>query len=259
MILSSGGSDWLQGSGAATRVDGGFRINARKVFASGAPAGNLLMTSAVYDDPEAGPTVLHFGVPMNAPGVQIVPTWRALGMRGTGSHDIELNDVFVGDAAISGRRPQGKWHPLFHIISMIAFPLVYSAYVGVAHAARDVAVRAGGKAPYRRPPDLSRRRHRKRARGGEARSGGDVLAPRPRTSQGLETTNRVMIGRTLVARSVLKVVELALEATGGSGFYRSTGLERLFRDAQAARFHPLQEGAQRDYAGRMALGLEVRA
>jgi len=136
VILSSGGSDWLQGSGAATRVDGGFRINARKVFASGAPAGNLLMTSAVYDDPEAGPTVLHFGVPMNAPGVQIVPTWRTRGMRGTGSHDIVINDLFIADTAISGKRPQGKWHPLFHIISMIAFPLVYSAYVGVAQAAR---------------------------------------------------------------------------------------------------------------------------
>jgi acyl-CoA dehydrogenase len=58
---------------------------------------------------------------------------------------------------------------------------------------------------------------------------------------------------------VLNVAELALQAAGGSGFYRTTGLERLFRDAQAARFHPLQEGAQRDYAGRMALGLEVRA
>ena len=75
---------------------------------------------------------------------------------------------------------------------------------------------------------------------------------------GRETTNRVMTG-TLVARSVLNVAELALQAAGGSGFYRTTGHERLFRDAQAARFHPLREGAQRDYAGRMALGLEVRA
>jgi hypothetical protein len=54
MLLSSGGSDWLQGSGTATRVDGGYRIDARKIFASGAPAGDLLMTSAVYQDPEGG-------------------------------------------------------------------------------------------------------------------------------------------------------------------------------------------------------------
>ena len=74
--LSSGGSDWLQGSGTATRVDGGYRINARKIFASGAPAGDLLMTSAVYQDPQAGPSVLHFAVPMRAEGVKILDTWR---------------------------------------------------------------------------------------------------------------------------------------------------------------------------------------
>ena len=64
-----------------------------------------------------------------------------------------------------------------------------------------------------------------------------------------------MIGRTLVARGVLKTVELAMEAAGGGAFYRSAGMERLFRDAQACRYHPLQEGAQRNFAGRLALAL----
>ena len=40
-----------------------------------------------------------------------------MGMRGTGSNDIALKDVFVADAAIAGRRAQGKWHPLFHTIA----------------------------------------------------------------------------------------------------------------------------------------------
>src|SRR5262245_31262955 len=88
VLLSSGGSDWLQGSGTATRVEGGFRINGRKIFASGAPAGDLLLTSAVYDDPVDGPSVLHFAVPMIAEGVKLLDTWRVMGMRGTGSHDI---------------------------------------------------------------------------------------------------------------------------------------------------------------------------
>src|SRR3546814_6728049 len=61
--------------------------------------------------------------------------------------DVELKDVFVPDAAISGRRPQGKWHPLFHIISMVAFPLIYSAYVGVAEGARAAAIAAAAKKP----------------------------------------------------------------------------------------------------------------
>ena len=73
----------------------------------------------------------------------------------------------------------------------------------------------------------------------------------------IRTTNRVMIGRTLVARGVLKSVELAMEAAGGGAFYRSVGLERLFRDAQACRYHPLQEGAQRAFTGKLALGQDV--
>ena len=84
-----------------------------------------------------------------------------------------------------------------------------------------------------------------------------MIAAAGTNDPGLATTNRIMIGRTLVARGVLKTVELALEAAGGSAFYRSAGLERLFRDAQAARFHPLRDGAQQKYAGRFALGMDV--
>ena len=72
ILVSSGGSDWLKSAGSATRTEGGYLINARKIFSSGCPAGDLLVTSAVYDDPETGPTVLHFAVPLKAEGVTIV-------------------------------------------------------------------------------------------------------------------------------------------------------------------------------------------
>jgi alkylation response protein AidB-like acyl-CoA dehydrogenase len=45
--------------------------------------------------------------------------------------------------------------------------------------------------------------------------------------------------KTIAAEHVLATVEKALEAAGGSGFYRKPGLERLLRDAHAAQFHPL--------------------
>jgi alkylation response protein AidB-like acyl-CoA dehydrogenase len=211
VILSSGGSDWLQGSGTATRVDGGFRINGRKIFTSGAPAGDLLMTSAVYDDPQAGPSVLHFAVSMKTEGVKILDTWKVMGMRGTGSHDIQLTDVFITDSGISLKRPQGKWHLLFHIISMIAIPLIYSVYVGIAEAARDLAIKQAAK---------------RRADGHVAYLLGgieneltaarlalqEMIEAAAANEPGFGTTNRVMIGRTLVARGVLKTVELAMEA-----------------------------------------------
>src|SRR5215469_13279925 len=140
ILVSSGGSDWLKSAGTATKTDGGYLINARKIFSSGCPAGDLLVTSAVYDDPDAGASVLHFAVPLNAAGVTILDTWHVMGLRGSGSHDIDLKDVFIPEAAIAGTRPQGKWHMLFHVISMIAFPLIYSAYLGVAEGARAKAL-----------------------------------------------------------------------------------------------------------------------
>ena len=143
--MTSGGSDWLAGSGRAEKVNGGYRITGRKVFASGAPAGDLFMTMAVHDDPESGPTVLHFAIPFDTRGLEIKDTWRTLGMRGTGSHDIVLDGVFVPDAAIGLRRPAGRWGPAWHVVAMLALPLIYAVYVGVAEAARALALRPAAR------------------------------------------------------------------------------------------------------------------
>lgn len=256
VLVSSGGSDWLKSAGRAERVEGGFKITARKIFASGSPMGDLLVTSAVYDDPEQGATVLHFAAPLKAPGVKLHDNWRVMGMRGTGSQDVELDGVFIPDAAISGRRPQGKWHPLFHTISMIAFPIIYAAYLGVAEGARARALEIARK---------------KLDDGNIAYLAGEMenaftsavlahdhtVALAANEKPGPETTSKAMIGRTLVARHAIRTVELALEVAGGGAFYRSAGLERAFRDVQAARFHPLQEKPQLRYTGRVALGLDI--
>src|SRR5438552_3317016 len=69
ILSSSGGSDWLAGSGRADKVDDGYRVTARKIFASGSPAADLFSTMAVYDDPMNGPTVIHFVIPLDTPGV----------------------------------------------------------------------------------------------------------------------------------------------------------------------------------------------
>jgi alkylation response protein AidB-like acyl-CoA dehydrogenase len=73
VLLSSGGSDWIAGSGEAEKVDGGYRITARKVFTSGAPAGDLLMTGAISEE-DGERTVLHFAVPLGAPEVTVLDT-----------------------------------------------------------------------------------------------------------------------------------------------------------------------------------------
>jgi alkylation response protein AidB-like acyl-CoA dehydrogenase len=74
---------------------------------------------------------------------------------------------------------------------------------------------------------------------------------------GEKTSSRSMIRRTIVGQNAIKTVERAMEVAGGAGFYRKMGLERAFRDVQAARYHPLQEKPQLRYTGRVALGLDV--
>jgi len=255
LLLSSGGSDWIAGSGKAEKVEGGYRINARKVFTSGAPTGDILMTGAILETDE-GSSVLHFGVPMNSPHVKVLDTWRTLGMRGTGSHDVLIEGHVVPEAAIAVRRQAGQWHPLFQIISTIAFPLIYAVYLGVAESARDIAIDlAKKKMPGRHAVDLAGRMETDLTAARLAHE--SMLAAVRLNAPSADTVNRVMIGRQLVARHAISAVEYAMELAGGAGFYRSAGLERRFRDIQAARYHPLQSGPQAEYAGAMALGLPV--
>jgi alkylation response protein AidB-like acyl-CoA dehydrogenase len=256
VLASSGGSDWLTGSGRAEKVDGGYRVTGRKIFASGSPAADLFSTMAVHDDPAEGPTVVHFVIPFEAPGVKVHDNWRTLGMRGTGSHDVTLDGVFVPDAAISARRPSGRWSDVWHVVAATALPIVYSVYVGVAEAARDVALR---EAARRRgdgavqelagamETELAAARLALRSMI-EAAAGGAV---------GPGVTNTIMIGRTLAGQAALRTVDAAMELAGGAAFFRGAGLERLFRDVQGARYHALRGAAQRRYAGRLALGLDI--
>ena len=255
-LLSSGGSDWITGSGRAEKVDGGYRINARKIFTSGAPSGDLLMTGAVYAPEGQDPVVLHFGIPMNSPHVKVLDTWRTLGMRGTGSHDVLIDGHIVPDAAIAVQRKAGEWHPLFQIIATIAFPLIYSVYLGVAESAREIALGlAKKKVPGRHAVELAGRMDTELTAARLARE--SMLAAVRLNAPSAVTVNQVMIGRQLVGRHAIAAVEYAMELAGGAGFYRSEGLERRFRDIQAARYHPLQAGPQAEYAGAMALGMPV--
>ncbi|HEY1075231.1 MAG TPA: acyl-CoA dehydrogenase family protein [Fontimonas sp.] len=253
VLLSSGGSDWIAGSGEARKVDGGYRVKARKVFTSGAAAGDLLMTGALLRGPD-GDAVIHFGLPMKAPEVKVLDNWRTLGMRATGSNDVVIDDYFVADAAVSFTRKAGEWHPVFQIIATVAFPLIYAVYVGIAERARNLAIGLAKGKPLRDDALLIAGRMDTALRGAQLAHRGMIEAVED-IAPSAESVNEVMIGRTLVAEQAIRTVELAMELAGGAGFYRAQGLERLFRDIQAARYHPLQPGPQARYAGAIALGL----
>ena len=251
-LLSTGAGDWLYGNGEARKVDGGYRLRGRKSFVSGVLSGDLLLTSAVEGD-----SVLHFGLPVKSEGIRIEETWRTLGMRATGSHDVIFEDVFLPEQAVSLRRPQGAWHPLFHLIVLLALPLIYSVYAGVAASAREIALTLARRRP-RLEPILQQVGELENAYAKVQIAHADMVRGALGAAPGMETTHRMLAARSLLAEGVLQTVSAALETAGGAGFYRTQPLERLFRDAQAARYHPLAQVPQKDLAARLALGLEVK-
>lgn len=189
---------------------------------------------------------------MKSSAVHIEDTWRTLGMRGTASNDVVIEDLFIPAANVAFSRKAGEWHPVFETIATIAFPLIYAVYLGVAESARDIAIEIAKKKPRSDQSLAGRMDTELRAAQLAHRWMLDAVA---RNAPSAETVNEVMIGRTLVARHAIATVDLAMELAGGASFYRATGLERRFRDIQGARFHPLQAGPQARYAGAMALGL----
>ena len=72
----------------------------------------------------------------------------------------------------------------------------------------------------------------------------------------VDLASKILTRKTIAARNVIATAEKALEVTGGSGFFRKIGLERLLRDAHASQFHPLPEKRQQVFTGRHVLGLE---
>lgn len=256
VLVSTGAGDWVESVGKTERVPGGYRVSAVKRFGSGSPAGDLLLTSAPYQDPERGWEVLVFPVPLDAPGVTVGNDWDTLGMRATGSNSIELENVFVPDEAVSLRRPRGQWHPSWNVTVTVAVPIFMAPYVGIAERA---AALAREKVASRAPDHLllqslgelgnaltvAQMAFREMI---EIANDFDFM---PRT----EDADRMLIRKTIAANAVLATVNKAVEVVGGGALFRNMGLERLWRDVQGAPFHPLPEKKQLLFSGRVALGL----
>lgn len=257
ILISTGANDWMDSSGTVERADGGFRVSARKPFGSGSPKGDLLVTSAPFDDPTEGWQVLHFAVPFSARGISLADDWRTLGMRATGSRTIILDQVFVPDEAIALRRPRGRFHPAWNVILTVAMPLIMSVYAGVAEAAAEIGQAQARKrpndptAPYLIGELTNTLTTAQLATDDMVRLANDLDF-----AMSLDLTNAILVRKTIVAEQVLATVEKALETAGGAGFYRAAGLERFLRDAHGAQFHPLPAKRQCAFTGRVALGLD---
>ena len=207
--------------------------------------------------PDAGWQVLHFPLPARADGVRIEDVWKAMGMRGTGSHNVVAEDVFIPEESVALRRPRGEYHPVWNVVCGVALPLICSAYVGVAEAAAKIAIDGASK----RADDgiVSILIGEMRNELTVAQMGLEsmiTLANDLDFESELAIANAMLIRKTIVVDAVLRTAEKALEATSGGGYFRVKGLERLVRDAHAGQFHPLPAKKQQRFTGRFEMGLE---
>ncbi len=254
IMATSGGSDWVSPTTVAVEVEGGFRFTGRKSFCSQAPVATVLSTSAVLGEPGPDAVVLHAGVSLASPGVSIIETWDTLGMRGTASHDVLFEDVFVPADKIMGRRPYGTLAGPLLVAAVHFAPVVGAVYLGVADGAYDEALRVVGARPDAGPAAVrqlgemaARRRVAWWGLRGAVEEVGDDPAADDATLATLMTAKRHAV---LEAKAV---VDLALEVVGGAAFFRTSRLERAYRDVRGGPFHPLTPEATLAFVGTTAL------
>jgi acyl-CoA dehydrogenase len=239
VIATSGGSDWVCPTTTAVAVDGGYRLDGRKVFCSQAPVATVIATSAVLGTPGPEAEVLHMSVPMSAPGVRIVETWDTLGMRGTASHDVVFDGVFVPADKVAGKRAYGALAGPLMAAAIHFAPVVAAAYLGVARGASEEAVRVAtrrGEPSAAAVRQIGEMHARLRVARWALLSAVDEIGdPAPDEA----TLATVMTAKRHAVTEARTVVDIALEVAGGAAFFRSSPLERAYRDVRGGPFHPL--------------------
>jgi len=251
VVVSTGGNDWTRPTAVATSVDGGWRVTGRKTFASLAPAGDLAATFAVIGPPEPGAEVIAFSVPLNAPGMSIDPTWDAAGMRGTGSHDLVLDDVFVTEKQVSARRRWGELDRPLLVASVHAWPVVYATYLGAAEGLAETALTSAKLGPTSAVQigliDFHLRNARWALEGALAEIGID---PEPSIANfvAVQQAKRAV---TIACREIAPAAE---ELAGGGSYARRGAIDRMIRDLRAATYHPYPPETTLMHAGQHRIG-----
>ena len=258
VLVSTGGADFTQPKGNAVRDESGtgWRVSGRKAFASQSPAGTVMSTMFPYDDAEGGRRVLNMAVPLVGPGVTVLDDWNALGMRGTGSNTVVLDDVLVPDERVLADRPHGVVDPPLQVILSIAMPIISAVYLGAATAAYEEAVLsvAGSTDPIvqRQVGAMS---HRLRIAQWALDRAGEEIGEDPAPS--VDAVIAAMAAKREIALAAVEVCDIAMEVAGGRAFVKGSPIERAYRDVRAAKFHPFTPELTLVHAGRHALGVQV--
>jgi alkylation response protein AidB-like acyl-CoA dehydrogenase len=256
----------LLSSAKAERVDGGYRFTGRKAFGSLTPVWTFLGVHGMdASDPKA-PRIVHGFLARDAKGYRVEPTWDVLGMRATKSDDTILEGAFVPDSRIARIVAPGAAGVDLFVLSIFAWALVGFAnvYYGLGRRALDLTVESLAKRTSLAVSTSMA--HHPFMQDGVAEMVMELEALEPlidRTAadwsngvaHGAAWPSKIVTCKHRATLGVWKVVDTALELSGGFGMFKKSELERLFRDARAGRFHPANPALTHELVAKTALGI----
>jgi hypothetical protein len=223
----------------ARKVDGGWLVNGRKIFASLSGAANYYGVLCTEDKGDAHPDVrdtLYLAVPATSEGLAISGEWDPLGMRGTVSRNLAFKDVFVSDD--EQLMPRGvyfkgaqTWPAMFFTLS--------PTYLGIANAACDFTVSyLRGEVPGE-PPVKRRMYPTKQVAVAQMRIQLEAMksifvraiqeaAPEPSK----DVRMRLYAAQYAIMEGANDICRLAIRTCGGQSMMKHLPLERLYRDSR---------------------------
>jgi alkylation response protein AidB-like acyl-CoA dehydrogenase len=256
-------------AGRAVPIDGGYRVSGRWPFASGCHNATWLACSAIVHDGDA-PWLDADRLPVMR--VVVFPrsetiihdTWYPGGLRGTGSHDVEIRDLVVPQArtfwwdrpAHPGPLYRARWYLMMHAAHAL----------GLARAAIDALVDLAGRKVPTRSTSLLRDRPLAQMQLAQAealvqsahllawqttaRLWEQACAGQPLSIRDMAT---IRLANTQAVTASAQAVDLMYSAAGGTAVYTTSPLERIFRDIHAATQHAMVAPQTYELLGRVLL------
>ncbi|MBO9309495.1 MAG: acyl-CoA/acyl-ACP dehydrogenase [Chloroflexi bacterium] len=236
-------------------------IHGHKTFASLAPELDYFIITAAFTAEDGTLQAGRFLVARQA-AVRIVPTWNALGMRSTGSHDLYLEGARAPREALLSATPIGPADPSKPNVNAWFVLIVSAVYLGVAAAAQQVALRyAHERTPTAlgKPIAALESIQRRLGEGELALKTARAMLYHTAMRWDSEPEARSTMADSLIAcklavtNAAIQVVNHAMRAVGGVSMTSSLPLERYYRDVQAGLFHPPSDENGLLMLGKLAL------
>ena len=256
----------LLSTAKAERVDGGYRFTGHKMFGSLTPVWTRFGLHAMDGSDPEHPLIVHAFMPRDAEGYEIKQTWDTLGMRATSSEDTILNGAFVPDRYIGRTIPAGQMDPFLGALFAWADLMMGNIYYAIALRARDLAVASARKktslAVSRSMAYHPEIQHTAAQITLEIEAAGPHLDSVARdwsegVDHGHQWAAKIVGAKYHAVESAKRVVDLAMDMSGGAGLFKANELERLYRDVRAGGFHPANSALVHEIVGKTTLGIDL--